>query len=118
MSKQTENEHLTPQEFRAFLLTELEASKQAIVEISNEQLEEVMGGRGYLVRGRFLISTSNDTISHHSGPPATASNSSISPESSYSHGENLSAVNTDAARIARVSQWLLPTLKRSQSAHF
>ena len=43
MAKQTENETLTPQELRESLLAELEANRQAIAELSNEQLEEVMG---------------------------------------------------------------------------
>ena len=49
MSNQPENEHqqyetVTPEEVRQSLLAELEAGKQAIDELSDEQLEEVAGG--------------------------------------------------------------------------
>jgi hypothetical protein len=47
MSNQPENEnqqYVTPEEVRQFLLTELDASKQVIEELSDEQLEEVAGG--------------------------------------------------------------------------
>jgi hypothetical protein len=49
MSNQPENEMqqsetITPQELREALLSELEASKQAIAELSDEQLEEIAGG--------------------------------------------------------------------------
>ena len=43
MSKQPENEARTPQELRQALLSELEVSQQALVELSDEQLEEVAG---------------------------------------------------------------------------
>src|SRR5689334_17575806 len=51
MSNQPENENqqaetITTEELREFLLTEIEASKQAIAELSDEQLEEVAGGAG------------------------------------------------------------------------
>jgi hypothetical protein len=49
MSNQPENENqqsqtVTPQELREFLLAELEASKQAIAELSDEQMEIITGG--------------------------------------------------------------------------
>src|SRR6476661_10934092 len=47
MSNQSENEKQQPQaseEVRQFLLAELDASKQAIEELSNEQLEAIAGG--------------------------------------------------------------------------
>ncbi len=49
MSNQPENEKqqvetIAPEEVRQFLLAELEASKQALVELSNEQLGEIAGG--------------------------------------------------------------------------
>lgn len=47
MSNQPENENqqtVTPEEVREYLLAELEASKQTIAELSDEQLEEVAGG--------------------------------------------------------------------------
>lgn len=47
MSDQFENEEqqsLTPDEVRQALLAELDASQQAIAELSNEQLEEAVGG--------------------------------------------------------------------------
>jgi hypothetical protein len=52
MSNQSENENqqsetVTPEEVRQYLLAEIEAGKQAITELSDEQLEEVAGG------GRF-----------------------------------------------------------------
>jgi hypothetical protein len=43
MSKQPENEALTPQLLRQALLSELEASQQTLVELSDEQLEAVAG---------------------------------------------------------------------------
>src|SRR5690348_4881823 len=49
MSNQAENETqqvetIATEEVRQFLLAELEASKQALVELSNEQLGEIAGG--------------------------------------------------------------------------
>ncbi len=47
MSDQRENENqqsLTPEEVRQSLLAEIDATQQAIAELSNEQLEEVVGG--------------------------------------------------------------------------
>src|SRR5579884_971027 len=53
---QTEQSAMTPQELRQHMLEELEASKQAIEELSDEELEAVAGGgfstiitRGYAV---------------------------------------------------------------------
>ncbi len=50
MSNQPENENqqaetVSAEELRECLLTELEASKQAVAELSDEQLEAVAGGR-------------------------------------------------------------------------
>jgi hypothetical protein len=47
MSNQPENGVLTPQELRQTLLDELETSQQAITALSDEQLEEIAGGRGW-----------------------------------------------------------------------
>ena len=49
MSDQIENEQqqsMTPEEVRQSLLAEIDATQQAIAELSNEQLEEVVGGAG------------------------------------------------------------------------
>ncbi len=48
MSDQIENKNepsrtVTPQEMREYLLAEIEASKQVLTELSDEQLEEVAG---------------------------------------------------------------------------
>jgi hypothetical protein len=48
MSDQFENESMTPEEVRQSLLAEIDATQQAIAELSNEQLEEVVGGKGFL----------------------------------------------------------------------
>ena len=48
MSNQFENENqqtIAPEEVRQSLLAELEEGKQAIAELSDEELEEVAGGR-------------------------------------------------------------------------
>jgi hypothetical protein len=50
MSNQPEHENqqpetVTPEEVRQSLLAEIEAGKQAITELSDDQLEEVAGGR-------------------------------------------------------------------------
>ena len=55
MSNQPENEALTPQELREALLAELEASQQVIAEFSDEQLEEIAGGRGGMHSGGAFI---------------------------------------------------------------
>ena|SRR5690349_8227592 len=50
MTNQPENENQqtpTPEEVRQYILAELEASKQTIAELSDEQLEEVAGGAGW-----------------------------------------------------------------------
>ena len=44
MSQSSENEALTPQELREALLSEIEVSQQAISELNDEQLEEIVGG--------------------------------------------------------------------------
>ena len=47
MSDQIENENqqtASPEEVRQYILAELEASKQTIAELSDEQLEQVAGG--------------------------------------------------------------------------
>jgi hypothetical protein len=41
-----QSETVTPEEVRQFLLAEIEANKQAIAELSDEQIEEVAGGFG------------------------------------------------------------------------
>ena len=61
MSNQPEHENqqpksVTPEEVRQSILAELEASKQAITELSDEQLEEVAGGEFY---GMFKETNSN-----------------------------------------------------------
>jgi bacteriocin-like protein len=51
MSHQPDNEiqqSMTPEETRQHLLAELEASQQAIAELSNEELEKITGGAGVL----------------------------------------------------------------------
>jgi Type-A lantibiotic len=52
MSNQPEHENqqtksVTPEEVRQSILAELEASQQAITELSDEELEEVAGGEWY-----------------------------------------------------------------------
>ena len=52
MSNQPEHDNqqpeiLTPEEVRQFILAELEASKQEIAELSDEQLTEIAGAGGY-----------------------------------------------------------------------
>jgi hypothetical protein len=44
MSIQPEHKKLQPQDLRQSLLSELDASRQAIIELSDEQLEQVAGG--------------------------------------------------------------------------
>jgi hypothetical protein len=47
MSNQPENEQteiMTPEEVRQYVLAEIDATKQAIAELSEEELEEVAGG--------------------------------------------------------------------------
>ncbi len=44
MSNQPENNAITSQELRQALLSELEAGRQALAELSDEQLEEIAGG--------------------------------------------------------------------------
>ncbi len=51
MSNQPENENqqtetITAEEMREYMLAEIEASKQAVAELSDEQLEEIVGGAG------------------------------------------------------------------------
>jgi hypothetical protein len=54
------SETVTPQELRESLLTELEIARQTIVELSNEQLEEVVGGA--ILTGRTEGATSVTTL--------------------------------------------------------
>src|SRR5690349_6219173 len=47
MTTENENQQTpTPEEVRQYILAELEASKQTIAELSDEELEEVAGGKG------------------------------------------------------------------------
>jgi hypothetical protein len=46
MSNQPENEASTPQELRQFILSTLETSQQALVDLSDEELEAIVGGGG------------------------------------------------------------------------
>src|SRR5690242_15486286 len=50
MSDQPENEKqpsMTPEDARQFLLAEIDARQQAVEELSNEQLETIVGGAGF-----------------------------------------------------------------------
>ncbi len=54
MSDQAENENqqtVTPEEVRQSMLAELDASQEAIAELSDEELEEVAGGVGGIAGG-------------------------------------------------------------------
>jgi hypothetical protein len=66
MFNQPENENqqsVTPEEVRQSLLAELDASKQAIEELSDEQLEEVDGGVGSLYQHfRFIRKTGEPSV--------------------------------------------------------
>ena len=53
MSDQPENESMTPEVVRQALLAEIDATQQAIAELSNEQLEEVVGGGWDILRKCF-----------------------------------------------------------------
>lgn len=88
MSNQSENEQqqsMTPEEARQHLLAELDASKQAIAELSNEELEKITGGAGILSRifGCFACGKPSGRTSANqnpfydpnwSPPPATTQN--------------------------------------------
>jgi hypothetical protein len=100
MSNQSEHENqqtMTPEEVRQSLLAEIDATKQAIAELSNEQLEEVVGG-GYLKKiGQCFGCSKPQTLSPSlsasdlsfkgyirpaSSSPASSSPASSSPASS------------------------------------
>jgi hypothetical protein len=69
MSNQSENENqqiMTPGEVRQLLLAEIDAVQQAIAEVSNEQLEEVVGG-GWFTRC-FTCRTPPSSPLHVSSP--------------------------------------------------
>ncbi len=60
MSNQSENEIQqtptpTPEEVRQHLLTEIEASKQTIEELSDEELEQIAGGHDFSFHEFFHI---------------------------------------------------------------
>jgi hypothetical protein len=60
MSNQPENEMqqtLTPEEVRQYALAEIEASKQAIADLSDEELEEIAGAAGSLSGMRAVYNT-------------------------------------------------------------
>jgi hypothetical protein len=95
MSNQSEHENqqsLIPEEVRQALLAEIEATQQAIAELSNEQLEEVVGG-GYLKKiGQCFGCSKPQTLSPSLSAsdlsfkgyirPASSSPASSSPASS------------------------------------
>ena len=66
MSQSSENEALTPQELREALLSEIEVSQQAISELNDEQLEEIVGGGKFFSFKRFRSpkKPSNNDIFH------------------------------------------------------
>src|SRR5690349_7895811 len=118
MSKQTENKSITPQEFREFLLAELEANRQSIAELSDEQLEEIVGSTGHrmirveyhvpgassMLTGPYPHPAAEETSIDLSGPSRSSSSSSSSPGSPVAQHPN---VTSSAARNARVTKWLL-----------
>ena len=92
------SETVTPQELRESLLTELEIARQTIVELSNEQLEEVVGGA--ILTGRAEGETSLTTLPfrrtlsapdrlqniHFAGSPSSSSRAPeapVPPEQQY-----------------------------------
>jgi hypothetical protein len=54
MSQPSENEAQTPQELRETLLSEIEASQQAMSELSDEQVEEIVGGINGATRANVM----------------------------------------------------------------
>src|SRR5690348_10314133 len=88
MAKQTENETLTLQEVRALLLAELEASQQAIAELSDEQLEEIVGG---MFNGRWWRLPSSSTHGQHAAATSTDVSGPSPASSSSSPGYSLTA---------------------------
>ena len=69
MSNQPEHENqqnLTPEEVRQSLLAEIDATKQAIAELSNEQLEEVVGGGILKTIGQCFSCSRPQTLSSSS----------------------------------------------------
>src|SRR5690349_10012800 len=67
MSNQAEHEQpqpetVTPEEVRQFILTEIEASKQAIAELSNEELEVITGGTAWQRFGSFVKNGGAKTV--------------------------------------------------------
>jgi hypothetical protein len=78
MSNQPENENqqsqtVTPQELREFLLAELEASKQAIAELSDEQMEIIAGGARHPEEAQVqgIIHDEWNALNFHPSPQQT-----------------------------------------------
>ena len=60
MTTENENQQTpTPEEVRQYILAELEASKQTIAELSDEELEEVAGGKGGMMRANLKSGLAN-----------------------------------------------------------
>jgi hypothetical protein len=74
MSNQPENEQtviVTPEEVRQSLIAEIEATKQAIAELSDEELEEATGGFS-LPGGRMVNGVINRIANYGPGVVAIA----------------------------------------------
>jgi hypothetical protein len=100
MSNRSENEAITTQELREILLAELEARKQAIVELSNEQLGEIAGGFPSV---SHAISTARETArslsEQVSGRKITAICCALGSGLGYSVGHSLSNGSGPAALL-------------------
>jgi hypothetical protein len=103
MSDQHENESITLEEVRQSLLTELDATKQAIAELSNEQLEEVGGAAGGEAGWRQVLSciTCGDFKPYK---PVTGTSPGLSP--------NLARTNSTNTRSPLVDERTNPEQKQ------
>ena len=91
MSNQAENEKqqpetVAPEEVRQFILAEIEASKQAIAELSDEELEEVAGGAWQRV-GSFFRNGGAKTIWNVTGDALGKGANGLAIYGAYSAGK-------------------------------
>ena len=100
MSDQFENENQQPQtigDLRQSLLAEIEASKQAIEELSDEQLEEIAGGAGLPFLRRTMSAPGRlEMAPFHDSRPTSPASSVNSPLNALSavHDETSAYLNS------------------------
>ena len=129
LMNQSENERqlktMLPGELRQFLLAEIETGKQTIEALSDNQLEEIVGGMNHMPLNDFfdLLAGGGENSGENSGHTSRTSTplsgpTPSSPDSPIAHPANSQARLFERPLQAIERNLRQPTLKRSFSARF